>query len=81
MIVVLEVIGDLEGEADATVIPFDSTFGADFSAFMDHPGLPNTVYACHDYSRSVWPFRTSPGRREMICLFVVVVVGTKLWVP
>lgn len=53
MIVVLEVMGGLEGEADATVIPFDSTFGADFSAFMDHPGLPNTVYACHDYSRSV----------------------------
>jgi len=53
VIVVLEVMGGLEGEADATVIPFDSTFGADFSAFMDHPGLPNTVYACHDYSRSV----------------------------
>ena len=53
MVVSVEVEEGLGGEANASAISFDSTFGADFSAFMDHPGLPNTVYACHDYSRSV----------------------------
>lgn len=30
-----------------------STFGADFSRFGDP--LPNTVYACHDYSKYGFP--------------------------
>ncbi|KAG7532036.1 hypothetical protein FFLO_03911 [Filobasidium floriforme] len=42
-------------KVDDKHILFLDTFGADFSAFMDHPGLPNTVYACHDYSSFGFP--------------------------